>query len=74
MATTKTITDRPIRVAIIGLGFGAEFIPIYQRLPDADMHAINRPRCSPMVRTSAICGASTSIRSLMRSSGSSSTR
>ena len=29
-----------IRVAIIGLGFGAEFIPIYQRHPNADMYAI----------------------------------
>jgi predicted dehydrogenase len=28
------------RVAIIGLGFGAEFIPIYQRHPNAEMAAI----------------------------------
>ncbi len=28
------------RVAIIGLGFGAEFIPIYQRHPNAEMSAI----------------------------------
>ncbi len=28
------------RIAIIGLGFGAEFIPIYQRHPHADMAAI----------------------------------
>ena len=28
------------RVAIIGLGFGAEFIPIYQRHPNADIVAI----------------------------------
>ncbi len=28
------------RAAIIGLGFGAEFIPIYQRHPNADMFAI----------------------------------
>ncbi len=33
-------TDKPIRVAIIGLGFGAEFIPIYQHYPDAQMAAI----------------------------------
>jgi predicted dehydrogenase len=32
--------SRKIRVAIVGLGFGAEFIPIYQRHPDAEMHAI----------------------------------
>ena len=28
------------RVAIVGLGFGAEFIPIYQRHPNAEMTAI----------------------------------
>lgn len=31
---------KPINVAIIGLGFGAEFIPIYQRHPNANMYAI----------------------------------
>ena len=30
------------RVAIVGLGFGAEFIPIYQSHPDAEMYAICR--------------------------------
>ena len=34
MATKK------INIAIIGLGFGAEFIPIYQKHPDANMYAI----------------------------------
>ncbi len=29
-----------IRVAIVGLGFGAEFIPIYQRHPDTELWAI----------------------------------
>ncbi len=29
-----------INIAIIGLGFGAEFIPIYQRHPNAEMYAI----------------------------------
>ena len=32
-------SDKPIRVAIIGLGFGAEFIPIYQTHPGAEMYA-----------------------------------
>ena len=32
----------PVRVAIVGLGFGAEFIPIYQAHPDAQMYAICR--------------------------------
>src|SRR5438128_2451542 len=31
-----------IRVAIVGLGFGAEFIPIYQNHPDAEMYAVCR--------------------------------
>src|SRR5436309_5648930 len=34
------MSDRKINVAIVGLGFGAEFIPIYQRHPDAQMYAI----------------------------------
>jgi predicted dehydrogenase len=34
--------DKPIRVAIIGLGFGAEFIPIYQNYPGAELSAICR--------------------------------
>ena len=29
-------------VAILGLGFGAEFIPIYQAYPNAEMYAICR--------------------------------
>jgi predicted dehydrogenase len=29
-----------VNIAIVGLGFGAEFIPIYQRHPNANMYAI----------------------------------
>ena len=54
-----------VRVAIVGLGFGAEFIPIYQNHPDAEMYAIcqrnpeslkkigdayNRTRLTPLAR------------------------
>src|SRR5437868_12542365 len=35
-------TDKKIRVAIVGLGFGSEFIPIYQAHPNAEMYAICR--------------------------------
>jgi predicted dehydrogenase len=35
-------TDKKVRVAIVGLGFGAEFIPIYQSHPNAEMYAICR--------------------------------
>jgi predicted dehydrogenase len=31
---------RPIRVGLVGLGFGAEFIPIYQAHPDAEIACI----------------------------------
>jgi predicted dehydrogenase len=31
---------RPVRVGIVGLGFGAEFIPIYQAHPDAELVAV----------------------------------
>jgi predicted dehydrogenase len=33
---------RKVRVAVIGLGFGAEFIPIYKQHPDAEMVAVCR--------------------------------
>jgi predicted dehydrogenase len=32
----------PVRVAMVGLGFGAEFIPIYQRHPEAEVVAVCR--------------------------------
>ena len=31
---------KQINIAIVGLGFGAEFIPIYQRHPNANMYAV----------------------------------
>lgn len=34
------MSGKPINVAIVGLGFGAEFIPIYQRHPRANLRAI----------------------------------
>ncbi len=34
------MSDQPYKVAIVGLSFGAEFIPIYQKHPDAAMGAI----------------------------------
>ena len=35
-------TDQKVRIAIVGLGFGAEFIPIYQAHPNAEMYAVCR--------------------------------
>lgn len=37
-----------INVAIVGLGFGAEFIPIYQRHPQANLYAICQRRAKPL--------------------------
>ena len=34
--------DNKIKVAVIGLGFGADFIPIYQNHPDCELYAICR--------------------------------
>src|SRR4051794_8854011 len=34
------MTAKKINVAIVGLGFGAEFIPIYQRLANVNLYAI----------------------------------
>ena len=31
---------KKIKVAVVGLGFGAEFIPLYQKHPDAECYAI----------------------------------
>src|SRR4051794_12530150 len=36
------MSNKKINVAIVGLGFGAEFIPIYQRHPDVEMYAISQ--------------------------------
>jgi predicted dehydrogenase len=39
--------EKKVRVAVVGLGFGAEFIPIYQNHPNAEMYAVcqrNEPK------------------------------
>lgn len=42
------MSARKVRVAIVGLGFGAEFIPIYQAHPNAEMVAVCRRNKSEM--------------------------
>lgn len=39
---TAGSSPKPLRVALVGLGFGAEFIPIYQVYPGAELTAICR--------------------------------
>ncbi len=36
----RIVSQKQVKIAIVGLGFGAEFIPIYQRHPQANMYAI----------------------------------
>src|SRR5512140_3010153 len=33
-------SGKKVKVAVVGLGFGAEFIPLYQKHPDAECYAI----------------------------------
>lgn len=40
--------SKKFKVAMVGLGFGAEFIPIYQRHPNAEVHAICRRNVEEM--------------------------
>ena len=41
-------TRKPVRVAMVGLGFGAEFIPIYQHHPEAEVVAVCRRDAAAM--------------------------
>ncbi len=41
-------SETKIKIAIVGLGFGAEFIPIYQKHPNAEMYAICQRNKSKM--------------------------
>ena len=34
------MNEKKINIAIVGLGFGAEFIPIYKEHPNANLYAI----------------------------------
>jgi predicted dehydrogenase len=45
-----------VNVAIVGLGFGAEFIPIYQAHPDASIHAICRRNETKLNELGDACG------------------
>ncbi len=42
------MSDQKIKIAIVGLGFGAEFIPIYLKHPNAEMYAICQRNKSKM--------------------------
>jgi predicted dehydrogenase len=44
-------SEKKVRVAIVGLGFGAEFIPIYQAHPNAEMAAVCRRNKAELDKT-----------------------
>ena len=48
--------SRPVRVAMVGLGFGAEFIPIYQRHPQAEVVAVCRRDAAELNKVADACG------------------
>src|SRR4051794_38588685 len=62
-------TDKKVRVAIVGLGFGAEFIPIYQAHPNAEMAAVCRRNKAELDKTAdryKIAGRYTSYEDLLK--------
>ena len=46
----------PVRVAMIGLGFGAEFIPIYQAHPDTLVVALGRRNEAELMKSADLFG------------------
>jgi len=54
--------DRPLKMGMVGLGFGAEFIPIYQQHPRADVAAICRRNEQELHRTGDQFGIETRYR------------
>ena len=60
--------DKKVNVAIIGTGFGAEFIPIYQKHPNANMYGVCRRNESELNKVADAFGVEKST-FLMRLSG-----
>ena len=50
------MSSQKINIAIAGLGFGAEFIPIYQRHPNANMYAICQRNEESLNKTGDVFG------------------
>ncbi len=62
-------SDRKVRVAIVGLGFGSEFIPIYQAHPNAEMVAVcrrNKPELDRCAKQFSIPFAYTDFDELLK--------
>ena len=50
------MADQKVNVALVGLGFGAEFIPIYQAHPNAHIAAICRRSSKELNEIGDVCG------------------
>ena len=50
------MSDKKFRIAVIGLGFGAEFIPIHQAHPAAELVALCRRNSEELHRVADQCG------------------
>ena len=60
--------SQPIRAAVVGLGFGAEFLPIYQAHPDVDVVAVcqrNRDKMAEVADRFGIAKRYTDYRELL---------
>ena len=50
------MADNKVNVAIVGMGFGAEFIPIYQHHPQVEMYAICQRNEESLNKIGEQCG------------------
>jgi predicted dehydrogenase len=63
------MTPKKINVAIVGLGFGAEFIPIYQRHPSANLYALcqrTKPKLDALADAFGVQKRYTDFKALIR--------
>ena len=61
-ASSSKSSSKKVRVGLVGLGFGSEFIPIYQRHPDAEVGGI----CQRDPKVLKLCGDRFGIPEKMR--------
>ena len=69
VTTEGTRMTQKVRIGIVGLGFGAEFIPIYQAHPHAELVAVCRRTEEPLHRLAdhfGIAGRYTSVEAMLQ--------
>ena len=58
-------SNQKVRVAIVGLGFGAEFIPIYQAHPNAEMYAVCRRNKAELDKVEKEAATSNAVKAIV---------